>query len=189
MKVGILALQGAFAAHARALAAIGCEPLLVRGAAALDALDGLVLPGGESTVQLAMLRRLDMLGALARLHARGAPVLATCAGLVLLARRVTGPEQPSLGWIDVDVERNAYGTQLDSFTAHSDSGAHELVFIRAPRIRRAGPAVEILATHQGEPVLVRQANVTAATFHPELAVDRRIHRAALGAWARARASA
>ncbi len=175
MKVGVLALQGAAGAHARALAEIGCETVLVRTAAALDAIDGLVLPGGESTVQLAMLRRLGMLEALARLHRRGAPVLATCAGLILIARRVTGPEQASLGWLDVEVERNAYGTQLDSFIGASDDGAHDLVFIRAPRIRRAAAGVEVLARHRGEPVLIRKDNVVAATFHPELGADRTIH--------------
>jgi 5'-phosphate synthase pdxT subunit len=168
-RIAVLAVQGAFAAHSRALAKIGCEPVLVKDASPLERIDGLVLPGGESTVQLAMIRRLGMLDALARLHRRGTPILATCAGLILLARAVTNPEQTSLGLIDVDVRRNGYGTQLDSFIDTSDDAAHELVFIRAPRIVRVGARVEVLARWRGEPVLVRQDNVTAATFHPELA--------------------
>jgi 5'-phosphate synthase pdxT subunit len=177
-RVGVLALQGGFAAHVAALADIGLEPVEVRDAAALAGVDGLVLPGGESTTLLKLIERFELGPALAALHARGVPIMGTCAGLILLAREVW-PSQPSLGWLDVVVERNAYGRQRDSFEALDDSGALRLTFIRAPRIRRVG-AAEILATHQGEPVLVAQGNVVGAAFHPELTADRRVHQMVFG---------
>lgn len=176
MRVGVLALQGGFAAHLRALARAGLEARPVRHAEEIAALDALVLPGGESTTQLDLCGRLGLFDALDELFARGAPVLATCAGLILAAKHVE-PAQHSFGWLDVDVCRNAYGRQLDSFEAEDDAGGMPLVFIRAPRIRRVGDGVAVLATHRGEPVLVRQNNVTGACFHPELTGDASLYRA------------
>jgi 5'-phosphate synthase pdxT subunit len=173
--IGVLALQGAFDVHARAIRELGHHVLLVRAPSDLQELDGLVLPGGESTVQLDLLGRLGLEAPLRALIARGAPVLATCAGLILAARSVRRPEQRSFGLVDVTVERNAWGRQIDSFEGTSDRG-RELVFIRAPRIVEVGAEVEVLDTFGGEPVLVRQRNVTCATFHPELTADRDVHR-------------
>jgi 5'-phosphate synthase pdxT subunit len=174
--IGVLALQGGVDAHLRALDAADIPAQAVRSEAAIDAATGLVLPGGESSVQLDLLARLGLSAALRRVRARGCPVLATCAGLILIARQVSGPSQVSLGWLDVDVTRNGYGRQVNSFQAVSDDGRHPLVFIRAPRITRVGPSVTVRASHRGEPVLVQQGPITAASFHPELtdAVD--IHR-------------
>jgi 5'-phosphate synthase pdxT subunit len=169
--IGVLALQGNFAAHGRALAAAGLEARPVRTAEDLRGLDGLVLPGGESTTQLRLVARHGLEPALRAFVASGAPVLATCAGLILAAAEVEGPAQPSYGFLDVAVARNAWGRQVDSFEAVADDGVTELVFIRAPRIRRVGTGVRVLASLDGEPVMVRQANVTGATFHPELATS------------------
>lgn len=180
-RLGVLAVQGAFERHAAVLRTLGHGVTLVRDARDFAALQGLVLPGGESTVQLQLIERLSLEAPLRALIERGDPVLATCAGLILLARGVDAPAQPSFGCIDVDVRRNAWGRQLDSFEARSDDGARELVFIRAPRIVRVGPDVAILASYRGEPILVRQRNVTAATFHPELAGSSELHREVFGA--------
>lgn len=177
-RIGVLALQGAFAAHARALEALGHTPALVRQPRHLDGVEGLVLPGGESTTQLSLLERLGLWSPIDALVRAGAPVLCTCAGLILAARRVTGPEQRSFAWLDVDVARNAWGRQLDSFEATADGSDLPLVFIRAPRITRTGEGIEVLATYDGEPVLVRQGPITAATFHPELTPRLDVHRAA-----------
>jgi 5'-phosphate synthase pdxT subunit len=170
--IGVLALQGGYAAHVSALRQIGCETREVRTAHDLDGLEGLVLPGGESTTMLRLLGGLET--ALDAFVRAGHPVFATCAGLILAARSVTDPAQRSFGWIDVAVARNGWGRQVQSFEATDDAGA-PLVFIRAPRITAHGRDVEILATFDGEPVLVRQANVYGATFHPELTSDRRLH--------------
>ena len=182
-KVGVLALQGDFAAHGAALARAGAEPCFVREAAQLDGLDGLVIPGGESTTMLKLLHYDGLLAPLAE-FARNKPVFGTCAGAILLAREVSNPAQKGLALIDMAVERNAYGRQLDSFIAEvacpTLGGPMPAVFIRAPRIRRVGKGVEVLGSHEGEPVLVRQGNVTAATFHPELTSDRRLHRSLFG---------
>jgi pyridoxal 5'-phosphate synthase pdxT subunit len=221
--VGILSLQGGFAAHARALHDIGLEAREVRDARDLGQAGGLVLPGGESTAQLRLIERHGLAESLAAFIASGRPALATCAGLILAARRVrpgrtpssplargapgdssrfpvglrsTSPRgaavpvsplaaseegqttsQRSFGWLDVEVERNAYGRQLDSFEDRSDEGL-PLVFIRAPRIVALGSGVSVLARWRGEPVLVRKGSVTGATFHPELTPDRRVHRLA-----------
>jgi 5'-phosphate synthase pdxT subunit len=180
MRIGVLAVQGAFALHARALEELGHRSVLVRSAAALDDVEGLVLPGGESTVQLDMIERLELEAPLRALLARSIPVLATCAGLILLARAVEGPAQRSLGAVDVTVRRNAWGRQVDSFEAVSDE-KRPLVFIRAPRIVDVGPEVEVLDTLAGEPILVRQGSITCATFHPELTPDRAVHRRAFAA--------
>lgn len=173
MRVGVLALQGGFAAHLSALRELGHDAVAVRTAADLSTVGGLVLPGGESTTMWRQIERDGLGDALADFAGR--PVLATCAGLILVSRHVTDPVQPSLGWLDVDVRRNGYGRQLDSFEARSDDGDRPLVFIRAPRISRVGDGVEVLATHDGEPVLVRQGNLVAATCHPELTTDRWVH--------------
>jgi 5'-phosphate synthase pdxT subunit len=181
MQVGVLALQGDWEAHVAALrgAAIPAEP--VRTAAAIDRVDALVLPGGEST---AMLRLMEDEGLAERIAGRvrsGMPVLATCAGVILLAASVE-PRQPSLGLLDVDVIRNAYGRQVHSTVAVVDvDGAlgdpqpMEAVFIRAPRIVRTGVDVDVLGRRGGDPVLVRSGRIVAATFHPELSADRRVH--------------
>jgi len=174
--VGVLALQGDFAAHGQALEQAGFQVRPVRDPADLDDLHGLVLPGGESTTQLRLLERHGLFGPLRTFVAAGRPVLATCAGLILAATEVTDPVQPSFGFLDVAVARNAWGRQVDSFEATADDGATELVFIRAPRILRVGAGVEVLARLAGEPVMVRQHNVTGATFHPELGPDPVVHR-------------
>jgi 5'-phosphate synthase pdxT subunit len=176
--VGILAVQGAFEVHARAVRELGYRTVFVRSPSDLENVDGLILPGGESTVQLDLLSRLGLERPLCAFVERGAPVLATCAGLILIARAVRGPEQRSLGFVDVTVERNAWGRQVESFEATSDRG-RELVFIRAPRIVELGPDIEVLDSFEGEPVLIREGNITCATFHPELTSDREIHRRAL----------
>lgn len=182
MTVGILALQGGFAAHARTLARAGAAAtVLVRKPADLVGVDALVLPGGESTAMLYGLAR-DGLEAPVRAFVHGGrPVFGTCAGAILLAHAVSGPAQRSFDALDVDVERNAYGTQLDSFEAAVDAGGVfpdlRAVFIRAPRIVRVGAGVEVLARVQGDPVLIRRGPIWAATFHPELGDDPRVHRA------------
>jgi 5'-phosphate synthase pdxT subunit len=179
-RIGVLALQGGAAPHARALRALGHEPVEVRVPGDLRGLAGLVLPGGESTAQLKLMERVALRPALEAFAAERRPVLATCAGLILAANRVTGPAQPSLGWLDVDVRRNAYGRQLESFEATSDRG-QPLVFIRAPRITAVGRGVETLDTLDGEPIVVRGGNVVGACYHPELTSSLDVHRAVFGA--------
>jgi 5'-phosphate synthase pdxT subunit len=187
VKVGVLALQGDFAAHARALADNGHGTIPVRRPADLDAVDALVLPGGESTAMLKGIARGGLDGPLRAFFTSGRPVLGTCAGAILLARGVTGPVQPSFAAIDIDVERNAYGTQIDSFAAAAETddprspfAGLRCILIRAPRIVRVGPAVTIHARVNGKPVLVSQAHIWAATFHPELTGDPRVVEAFLG---------
>jgi 5'-phosphate synthase pdxT subunit len=184
VRVGILALQGDFAAHAVALRRVGGEPVLVRRPADLAVLDALVLPGGESTAMLHGIARDGLEPSLRAFLGSGRPVLGTCAGAILLAHRVTGPGQPSFDALDVDVERNAYGTQLDSFATVLDAGSAfagaPAIFIRAPRIVRVGPGVEVLGRVGGEAVLVGAGAVWAATFHPELAGDPLVLAAWLG---------
>jgi 5'-phosphate synthase pdxT subunit len=176
MRTGVLALQGDFAAHCAAVSGA----VEVRTAGDIDSLDAFVIPGGESTTMLKLLEGSGIEDAVRRMIARGGTVFGTCAGAILLARRVIGSEQPSWGMIDIDVERNAYGRQVDSFEETIEPG-YQGVFIRAPRIRRAGPEVEVLATLRREPVLVRQGRVFAATFHPELTDDRRVYELIFGA--------
>lgn len=178
-RIGVLALQGAFSRHAHVLQLIGHTPFYVRGARDFEGLEGLVLPGGESTTQLRLLRELALEESLLNLVASGRPVLATCAGLILAAKGVSCPDQRSFGFLDVSVARNAWGRQTDSFEALSDGG-RALVFIRAPRIRRIGPDVEVLDRYRGEAVLVRHGHVVCATFHPELTPDPWVHRFAFG---------
>jgi len=182
VRIGVLALQGDFALHSQALERSEVDAVEVRKPEALADLDGLILPGGESTTLLRLIDEWNFVPALERFHATGKPVFGTCAGLILLAREVLHPVQPSLGLIDVAVERNAYGRQRESFevrgsiTLAGRAIPVDMVFIRAPRIRRVGPEVETLATHAGAPVMARQGTVLVATFHPELTDDLTVHR-------------
>jgi 5'-phosphate synthase pdxT subunit len=187
-RIGVLAVQGGFAAHARAIRALGHEAVEVREPGALGAIDGLILPGGESTVHLKLIERFALDAPLRAFAASGRPILATCAGLIVIARRVRSPEQPSFGFLDVEVERNAYGRQAESFEALDDGGRLPLVFIRAPRIAAVGRGVRVIATLRGEPVMVREGHVTGAAFHPELTGDLRVHREVFGAGEGARMS-
>ena len=177
-RIGVLAIQGDYAAHAEALADSGAEAVEVRSPSELDSLDGLILPGGESTTMLKFLERRGFFEALEKYSATQ-PVFGTCAGAILLAREVRHPAQRSLGVLDAIVERNAYGRQIDSTILTEPTslpgGPLEMVFIRAPRIAETGPDVEVLARREGFPVLVRQGRLMAATFHPELSRDRRVH--------------
>jgi 5'-phosphate synthase pdxT subunit len=181
-RIGVLALQGDFALHRAALARCGVEAIEVRRPEELADVDGLVIPGGESTTLLHLMQEWNFTPALEKFHAEGRPLFGTCAGLIVLARDVENPRQFSLGLIDVAVERNAYGRQRESFEATGTATLNgapvpvEMVFIRAPRIRRIGTAVETLACHGAEPVLARQGSVLVATFHPELTTDSTIHR-------------
>ena len=176
--IGVLALQGAYAAHARALTEAGAEPRLIKRPAELHGLDGLIIPGGESTTFLKHLER-DGFFEVLKAFVRTTPTFGTCAGAILLATGVTNPPQASLAAMDITVERNAYGRQIDSAIITEptklDGGALEMVFIRAPRISYTGPAVEVLASREGAPVLVQQGHLLAATFHPELSHDTRVH--------------
>ncbi len=178
-RIGVLAIQGDYAAHANALAEAGAQPSEVRTPEELNSIDGLVLPGGESTTMLKFLERRGLFDPL-REFCSTKPVFGTCAGAILLAREVRNPAQRSLGALDVAVERNAYGRQIDSaiLAGPSSLGGEplEMVFIRAPRIAHIGPGVEPLAFRDGSPTLVRENRIMAATFHPELSHDRRIHR-------------
>jgi pyridoxal 5'-phosphate synthase pdxT subunit len=179
-RVGVLAIQGDFEAHARAVERLGAEALPVRREKHLDGLDALILPGGESTTISKGLERLGLYEPLEAFARSGRPVLGTCAGAVLLAREVENHGVRSLGLIDVVAVRNAYGTQVDSFQARAEDTPPELdgllcVFIRAPRLRRPGPDVQVLARVDGWPVFVRQGTLLATTFHPELTRDLRVH--------------
>jgi 5'-phosphate synthase pdxT subunit len=177
-RIGVLALQGAFDVHAKRLAALGATTVLVRKPEELEGLDGLVLPGGESTTFLKNLERAGFYEVLnAFVHAK--PVFGTCAGCILLANEVLNPAQRSFAVLDVTVERNAYGRQNDSVILYEETalpgGPLEMVFIRAPRIAKTGAGVTTLAMRNGDPTLVRQGRLLAATFHPELTEDMRVH--------------
>jgi pyridoxal 5'-phosphate synthase pdxT subunit len=178
-RVGVLAIQGDYSAHAAALSEAGADPCEVRKPSQLAGLDGLILPGGESTTMLKFLEKHSFFEALEE-YCRSHPVFGTCAGTILLAREVRNPPQRSLAVLDAVVERNAYGRQIDSTILTAETtltgGPLEMVFIRAPRIVSTGPGVQILAARDGFPVLVRQGTVMAATFHPELSSDRRVHK-------------
>jgi 5'-phosphate synthase pdxT subunit len=176
--IGILALQGAFDAHARMLHSLGAKTLLVRKPSQLALIDGLVIPGGESSTFLKHLELAGFFDALST-FAQTKPTFGTCAGVILMARTVLSPAQKSLGTLDVTVERNAYGRQNDSRILEAETtlpgGPIEMVYIRAPRITEMGPGVEALAEREGSPTLVRQGHLLAATFHPELSHDPRVH--------------
>ena len=184
----MLALQGDFEAHRRALAEIGVDSFEAKRPKDLERADGLVIPGGESTTLWKFFEAEPWEEAFRALAGSARPVLGTCAGAIVLAREVSNPPQKGLGLIDLAIERNAYGRQVDSFV--SDVACPSLgapmpaVFIRAPRIRKTGEGVEVLGRHGGEPVLVRQGHVVAATFHPELTSDRRLHDLVFGGLAR-----
>jgi 5'-phosphate synthase pdxT subunit len=180
-RVGVLALQGAFAAHAERLTDLGAATRLVRTPAQLDEVDALVMPGGESTTMSMLLTSSGLFDAIAHRLEGGMPTFGTCAGMILLADEVLDgrPDQRSLAAIDIAVRRNGYGRQLDSFETDlvlvgEDEPFHG-VFIRAPKVVRVGPGVEVLAEHEGVPVLARQGAITVAAFHPELAPDARLH--------------
>jgi 5'-phosphate synthase pdxT subunit len=184
LTIGVLALQGAYEAHARTLAALGAEPRLIRRPEQLldadgkPAVAGLIIPGGESTTFLKHLERDGFFTVLDK-FVRERPTFGTCAGVILLAKDVLNPAQASLAALDVTVERNAYGRQIDSTILTGSTllagGPLEMVFIRAPRITRVGESVEVLASRDGSPVLIRQGDLLAATFHPELSTDTRVH--------------
>jgi 5'-phosphate synthase pdxT subunit len=181
MKVGVLALQGAFARHCEVLTALGAAPLEVRTPVDLEAVDAMVMPGGESTTMSMLLDSSGLRTPLAGRMADGLPVLGTCAGMILLAVRVTDgrPDQRSFAAIDIDVRRNGYGRQVDSFedefpVAGMDGPFHG-VFIRAPVVERVGPTVEVLARVDTIPVLCREGSVLVSSFHPEMSGDGRIH--------------
>jgi 5'-phosphate synthase pdxT subunit len=181
-RIGVLALQGAVREHVDAIRAVGAVPVEVRLPADLDGLDALILPGGESTTMRRLIDRYGLREPIQRMARDGRPMLGTCAGMILLAKRITDGEEPVLGLIDVAVERNAYGRQLDSFESDLELpaiGEEPLhgVFIRAPVVAEAGPGVEVLARDaDGRPIAVRQGRLVATAFHPELTHDRRLHR-------------
>lgn len=176
-KIGILALQGDVGLHVKALEGFGVSTAEVRKPGQLDGLAGLVIPGGESTALLRLCEPIGMLGAITSFARTGGAVFGTCAGAILLASDVKNPDQDGLGLMDMTIRRNGFGRQIDSMEAAGQGGpalggqSIPLVFIRAPRIAEVRPGVEILATYRGEPVLVRQKNVMAATFHPEMQSD------------------
>jgi 5'-phosphate synthase pdxT subunit len=179
-RIGVLAIQGDYAAHAEALIECGSVPIEIRKPEELETLDGLILPGGESTTVLKFLERRQFFEKL-KDFSESKPVFGTCAGAILLAREVRNPSQRSLGVLDAVVERNAFGRQIDSTILTAETtlpgGPLEMVFIRAPRIVATDNEVEVIALRDGLPSLVRQGNIMAATFHPELTADRRVHQA------------
>lgn len=184
-KVGVLALQGDFEAHGRALERASATAVYVRSRAELDGLEGLIIPGGESTTMLKLIHLENLMEPLRKFGSRR-PIFGTCAGAILLASEVSRPAQESLSLMDIGVERNAYGRQMDSrvatispepaFTAEAGGGDLEAMFIRAPIIRRVGEGARVLARYNGDPVLVEQGRHLVATFHPELTADRSVQK-------------
>lgn len=178
-RIGVLALQGDYALHLKSLAGLGVTGVEVRQTQELADLDGLILPGGESTTMLKLMEGTTFEENLRAFHARGGALFGTCAGLILLAHEITHSVQRSLGILDVDVSRNGYGRQTDSFetdlTLDGDLTPFRAVFIRAPRFSRMGQGVQVLAIHDGEPVAVQEGRVMAVTFHPEATPDLRFH--------------
>jgi 5'-phosphate synthase pdxT subunit len=179
MTIGVLAIQGDFDAHKKRLEELGAKVVLVRKPEQLDEIEGLVIPGGESGAFLKILG--DQGVAKLKEFVRIKPTFGTCAGAIMLAKEVTNPDQPGLGALDIRVRRNAYGRQIDSSIRTGKLGESplEMVFIRAPKIERVGPGVEVIATEGNDPVVVREGKAMAATFHPELSQDRRVHQAFL----------
>ncbi len=186
MKIGVLAIQGDFIEHIEVLRKLEVEAAPVRLPADLEGLDGLIIPGGESTTIRKLGQEYGVLPAIKGFHEKGLPIFGTCAGMIILSRRATQLENGSLGIVDVEVRRNAFGRQVESFEADLDIGVlgarlFHAIFIRAPRIEKVGPAVEVLARlPDGEPVAARQINVLVASFHPELTSDTRLHEYFLG---------
>jgi 5'-phosphate synthase pdxT subunit len=184
-RVGVLSLQGDFAAHGAALERAGAEPVYVREREQLPTIDGLIIPGGESTTMLKLMRYEGLYDSVAA-FGRAKPVFGTCAGAILMAKQVTHPEQESFGIVDIAIERNAYGRQIDSrvvaldpapeFQQRTAPGKLEAVFIRAPIIRHVNGGVKVLAEYDGDPVLIEQGRHLVATFHPELTEDPRVHK-------------
>jgi pyridoxal 5'-phosphate synthase pdxT subunit len=191
MKIGVLAIQGDYEAHKLVLERLGVEAVLVRKPEQLDGIDAIIIPGGESSTFLNFLVERGFMEKL-RDFVQAKPAFGTCAGAILLAREVENPPQLSLGALDISIRRNAYGRQIDSSIVESKTALGEkpleMVFIRAPKITGAGKGVEILATKDGDPVLVRQGRIMAATFHPELSNDSRVHREFLALVSGARSS-
>jgi len=179
MRIGVLALQGAFAAHCECLLSIGVEPVEIRTPAQLETVDALLMPGGESSTMSQLLESSGLFDAITVRLASGMPTFGTCAGMILLASEVLDgrSDQRNFSAIDISVRRNAFGRQVDSFESSISTPIGEFhgVFIRAPRIERVGTAVEVIGSLGDEPVLVRQGNVLAASFHPELTSDARLH--------------
>ena len=175
MKIGVLALQGDFEAHRKRLEELGTEVVLVKNPEQLEGIDGLVIPGGESSTFLKLLG--DHGFEKLKQFSREKPTFGTCAGAILLANEIENPKQTGLGALDIRIRRNAYGRQIDSSIRQGRFGSAplEMVFIRAPKIERIGPEVEVLATEGSDPVVVRQGRAMAATFHPELSADKRVH--------------
>jgi len=181
MKIGVLGVQGDVREHVEALHKLGVETLIVKLPEHLDMVDGLILPGGESTTMIRILKEMNMDERLVERINDGLPVFATCAGVILLAKRINNYKQEKLGVLDVTVERNAYGRQVESFETFIEIPAigkdpFRAIFIRAPRIVETGRSVEILAYHEDDPVLVKEGKILASTFHPELTDDLRLHR-------------
>jgi 5'-phosphate synthase pdxT subunit len=183
-KIGVLALQGDFDAHRKRLKELGAEVVLIRKPEQLDEIDGLIIPGGESGTFLKLLGETGFENL--KQFVRAKPTFGTCAGAILLASEIENPKQTGLGALDVRIRRNAYGRQIDSsiregklLNGESAGSSIEMVFIRAPKIERVGPDVEVIATEGSDPVAVRQGSVMAATFHPELSEDTRLHQAFL----------
>jgi 5'-phosphate synthase pdxT subunit len=179
MKIGVLALQGDFDAHRKRLEQLGTEVVLVKKPEQLDEIDGLIIPGGESGTFLKLLGEAGFEKLKQFVQAK--PTFGTCAGAILLANEVENPKQSGLGALDIRIRRNAYGRQIDSSIREGRFGNDplEMVFIRAPKIERVGAGVEVIATEGGDPVAVRQGRVMAATFHPELSADTRVHQSFL----------
>jgi len=183
VRIGVLALQGDFEAHEKVLTAAGATAVQVRTADDLASVDGLVIPGGESTTIVKLANTYDVAEPLRKRAEQGMPILGTCAGMIVCARRIVEGDQPLAPVVDISVHRNAYGRQVDSFETDLDVsgiGSMRAVFIRAPWIEEVGPGVDVLATHDGRPVVVRQGPAMLASFHPELTGDARLHRLAFG---------
>ena len=180
MKIGIVAVQGDFAAHAAMLQELGAETVEVRAVQDLEGCDGTVLPGGESTTQLQFLKEEGLFDAIQKFSRKGGAIFGTCAGAILLATKVNNPPQESLGLLDMTVLRNGYGRQLASDVFYGPSTLKqeplEMVFIRGPIIEEVGKDIVVLARHEGQPALVEKGNVLAATFHPELTDDTTVHK-------------
>jgi 5'-phosphate synthase pdxT subunit len=178
MKVGVLGLQGDFREHVQTLQSLGVAAKDVRTVDQLNETEGLIIPGGESTVISLLLQRTGLMDTLKRKGRDGFPIYGTCAGMILVAKEITNYPQTYLGLMDLAVKRNAYGRQVESFEADLDIksiGLFRAVFIRAPQIERVGAKVEVLAEHDGVPVMARQKNILVSSFHPELTGDTRVH--------------